>query len=135
MQTTLKSGTYRRSHSLVSAWTTSFLCVTVLAGYAWGQGKPTDPAPKAKAKPPVKVQPAPKDAGGVAVKDKVKPAPRTPNRRRAGSTFQADPNAKWACDQQTVALEPVWRGDKQLTFTFNIRNEGTADLKIKARGG
>jgi hypothetical protein len=46
-----------------------------------------------------------------------------------------NPNAKWACDNQTVTLEPVWRGNKPLTFAFNIRNEGTEDLKIRARGG
>ncbi len=49
--------------------------------------------------------------------------------------FKMDPNAKWACANSTVTLEPVWRGDKKLTFEFDILNEGTADLKIKARGG
>ena len=46
-----------------------------------------------------------------------------------------DPNAKWVCEQPLAVAEPVWRGDKAVTFNFNIRNEGTADLKIKARGG
>jgi hypothetical protein len=46
-----------------------------------------------------------------------------------------DPNAKWACDKTVVELEPVWRGKDRLTFPFDIRNEGTADLRFRARGG
>jgi hypothetical protein len=46
-----------------------------------------------------------------------------------------DAGAKWACDQQTLSVAPVWRGAEDLTFNFDIRNEGTADLRIKARGG
>jgi hypothetical protein len=46
-----------------------------------------------------------------------------------------DPGAKWACDQQTVSVPPVWRGAEDPTFNFDIRNEGTAALRIKAVGG
>ena len=56
-------------------------------------------------------------------------------KRKRSTSFTMNPDAKWACDLQTVKLEPVWRGDKALTFTFFVRNEGTADLQIKARGG
>ncbi len=56
-------------------------------------------------------------------------------KRRSKRKFQMNPDAKWACDQQTAALEPVWRGEKTLTFPFLIRNEGTADLQIRAKGG
>lgn len=42
---------------------------------------------------------------------------------------------KWACDRQTVTAEPVWRGQRGVTFDFDIRNEGTAPLVIKAQGG
>ncbi|MCK4624816.1 MAG: hypothetical protein KAV00_05870 [Phycisphaerae bacterium] len=45
-----------------------------------------------------------------------------------------NPNTKWACDQTTVTLDPVWKG-KPLVFNFNIRNEGTANLHIRAKGG
>ena len=51
------------------------------------------------------------------------------------SEFPMNPDAKWACDQQTVVLNPVWRGQERLSFTFLIRNEGTADLQIRAKGG
>lgn len=51
------------------------------------------------------------------------------------SAPKTDPRPKWVCDQQTATAEPVWRGQSSLTFSFNIRNEGTADLKINARGG
>ena len=49
--------------------------------------------------------------------------------------FQMDSGAKWSCAQQAMTVEPTWRGAKAVTFSFDIRNEGTADLKIKARGG
>ncbi len=51
------------------------------------------------------------------------------------ATAEAAAQPKWACDQQTVAVDPVWRGKSSLTFPFEIRNEGTADLKINAKGG
>ena len=51
------------------------------------------------------------------------------------SEFPMNPDAKWACDQQTVVAKPVWRGQERLSFTFLIRNEGTADLQIRAKGG
>lgn len=56
--------------------------------------------------------------------------------KRVGrSSFAPDPNAKWACAKRTVELDPVWRGHQQLTFAFDIKNEGTADLRIRAKGG
>ncbi len=56
-------------------------------------------------------------------------------KRKSKRKFQMNPDAKWACDQQSATLEPVWRGEMTLTFPFLIRNEGTADLRIRARGG
>ena len=58
-----------------------------------------------------------------------------PGKRHSAQTLKPDPNAKWACEAPTQTQKPVWRGDKKLTFTFHIRNEGTADLQIKAKGG
>lgn len=60
---------------------------------------------------------------------------RTPRASRRSTSFEPDPNAKWACEETTVELPPVWAGKPKLTFDFNIRNEGTADLKIRAKGG
>lgn len=51
------------------------------------------------------------------------------------SALPAIPSPRWGCDQQTVTAEPVWRGQTDPTFTFHIRNEGTADLRINATGG
>lgn len=51
------------------------------------------------------------------------------------SDFPMNPGAKWACDRQTVTADPVWRGQGEVAFTFHIRNEGTADLQIRAKGG
>jgi len=60
---------------------------------------------------------------------------KRPSKRRSAKKFAPDPNAKWACEAPTQTEKPVWRGDKKLTFTFHIRNEGTADLRIRAKGG
>ena len=111
----------------------SVLCLVVFTGLTSAQQ--TTPAPKPKAEPSAK----PKAKSVVTPKGK--PAPKITPKRRVGraskkdAKFVMDPNAKWACDKQTVALEPTWRSNKPITFTFDIRNEGTADLKIKARGG
>ncbi len=59
--------------------------------------------------------------------------PRTA--RDQGPTFELDENAKWVCEKTTVDLEPVWQGEKNLTFRFDIMNTGTAPLKIKGKGG
>lgn len=91
-----------------------------------------------KSKPPAEKEKADqsKDPTKDTSKAERKKKSRTQSPRRAKrSTFEMDPNAKWACDQTKVTLAPVWRGDQKLTFRFDIRNEGTADLKIKAKGG
>lgn len=84
------------------------------------------------------------------VKPKVKPDPKAKSRakakanaarraaakkRKTKSRFEFNPDAKWVCEQQTATLEPVWRGESTLTFPFLIRNDGTADLRIRAKGG
>lgn len=79
---------------------------------------------KASPKPP-KAKPQSGCGGGKKV---------SPKRRGMKTSLTPDPNTKWACDQTTVTLEALWRG-KPMVFAFEIRNEGTADLKIKARGG
>lgn len=40
----------------------------------------------------------------------------------------------WVCPEPKLTTDPVWRG-QQIECAFMIRNEGTADLKIKAKGG
>jgi hypothetical protein len=55
--------------------------------------------------------------------------------RNTNASFAPNPNAKWACDNTEVTHEPVWRGMKDLTFSFDIRNAGTEDLRIRAKGG
>ena len=44
------------------------------------------------------------------------------------------PHPRFVCKQQDITADPVWQGEK-LDFTFEIRNEGEADLQIKIRGG
>ena len=143
--------------SLQRALGLGFLCVTVFAGYARAQAVPAVPepvdkvdqvdkpeaAPKAevtaqaeppaKTEPPPKAQPPAKSKAQKAGKGAAKSRGAKKRTKRAPMTM--DPGAKWACNNTTVTLKPVWRGEEKLTFNFNIRNEGTADLRIKARGG
>lgn len=131
------------------------LGVALSGGQALGWWEPAPPAPKSPAKPDAAVKPETDPPTTQKIKAEVKPkAPANlkaraklkaklqasrqaavkKNRKRS-TGFTMNPDAKWACDLQTVKLEPVWRGDKAITFTFFVRNEGTADLQIKARGG
>jgi len=111
------------------ALTVVVTCLAVFAGYALaqtgtiGNPRPRSPEISSKAKP----------VGGAASKAEVGSAQEATGSGDSGST--TNPQPKWACDQQTVTAKPVWRGEKSLTFAFNIRNEGTADLQIKATGG
>ena len=41
---------------------------------------------------------------------------------------------RWVCPNANVTIDPLWRGE-QIACSFVIRNEGTADLDIKAKGG
>lgn len=135
-----------------------FLCRADGAGYACAQSAPHDPATKVKLdgesgngadvrqasglEANASPLPRAKNSPRVLAKPKPRTVPTlekrtTPNARKRPpiSKFTMNPNAKWACDKETVALDPVWRGNQQLTFGFDIRNEGTADLQIKAKGG
>ncbi len=97
----------------------------------------TEPDPQAKEK----ATPAKRE------NDKAKPRPRRPVRTRAtrgargaararGRQLTPDENAKWSCDTLHATAEPIWRSSgKSVDFVFNIKNEGTADLHIRAKGG
>jgi len=133
-RTKLDSSATRFTHSRIPgrlpALTVVVTCLAVFAaGYALAQtgtiGSPGRASPEitSKAKP----------GGGAASKAKVGSAQEATGSGDSGST--TNPRPKWACDQQTVTAKPVWRGEKNLTFAFKIRNEGTADLQIKATGG
>lgn len=162
MQTALEQKTPGRGSSLASVVGVSFLCMGVLAGNTFAQSAPSKPEPKSifeeKAKAAPKTEPAtsakskpaleaklrsiPKDAANTKTRATPQPkrqlktrGPTKVDKRRRRASFTMNPDAKWACDQQTVTLPPVWRGNQQLTFGFDIRNQGTADLKIRARGG
>jgi hypothetical protein len=95
------------------------------------------PKPKAKSAPKQKAQGQvkPKSGPGSQTAPKGPTVRRSTRGSRRDAGFVMNPNAKWACDQQTQTLEPVWRSNKGLTWTFEIRNEGTSNLQIKARGG
>ena len=107
------------------------------------------PEPQSEAKPTVKPKPKPKPKpkGKTITQDKPKPKPKakakddSKAKPKSGcgsgdgkSAMAENPEARWVCEQTTVTKDPIWQG-KPLTFAFEIRNEGTADLKIKARGG
>ena len=123
-----------RSLGLASVFYASFLCVALCGGYALGQSEPSTPPPGSK------------PGAASAIESTRKPMPKPIKRRKAvhgrsvrtgprSRKFAMNPNAKWACDKQAVTLEPVWRGGEALKFEFDIRNEGTENLKIRAKGG
>ena len=140
MQNSATSGRVRRRFAAVGTLWIGLLCVGVGGSYALAQNT-VPPKPKAKAAPKQKAQEQVPPKGQPKVVPKSKTAPkgggvRQINRgRRQDPGFVMNPNAKWACDQQTMTLEPVWRGSQALTWNFDIRNEGTSNLQIKARGG
>ena len=141
----------------------SLACAALLAGYSPAHAQVLDPVPKEKpkAEPEVGPQPDPNARRRTPTRrrPKTKPVRRatasaeerkargglqsttvgrsvgSKRRRPAKTAFKADPNAKWVCDKQTVVHESIWRGRRTLTYEFFIKNEGTADLRIKATGG
>ena len=130
-------GTLSRTPSHRSAVFACALCVALpglglLGGHALAQPQPPTPVPAStsNAAPTIESKPnvQPKRKG------KAIPTPSAKRRPRA-STFAMNPNAKWACDKPTVTQGPTWRGAKNLTFEFDIRNDGTEDLRIRAKGG
>ena len=140
MQHSTKSGKVRRRFAPHRTLWIGLLCMGVFSAYALAQNtappKPkAKPAPSEKAKEQVPPKEQPKGTPGA------KAAPKGASIRQHGRNYKRDagfvmnPDAKWACDQQTVTLEPTWRANKPLTFPFEIRNEGTANLQIKAKGG
>ena len=142
MQGTLESTAPVRASRWMRVAGIGLLCTAFCATCAWGQLQPVGPAPDSKPAATPKDQPGPSVKPGVPTtqpvpkaKPKRKTKPRPRKRAPKKAQYKPDPNAKWACDQMTVELPPVWRGKKKLTFSFDIRNEGTANLRIGARGG
>ena len=117
------------------AWS-GLLCVGLLSGQAFA--RPRSVVEKDKSTPSASAKTVDPKTGAEAT---AKPVPDGKVvRKRIDTTvrdhpFELDSNAKLVCDQTTVTAEPVWQGLKKLTFTFHLRNAGTADLKIKAKGG
>lgn len=113
----------------------SALCVVLLAGYAQAQ---TIPTKKAKRHSISARKPAP------PASDQERP-PATPKSKAGGGCGHAehqprkgpvvpDSGAQWSCAQPIVTAEPVWVGSR-VEFVFKIKNEGTSELRIKAKGG
>ena len=100
--------------------------------------KPTppdaQPVPPSDGDRPVLPMPDPREAKPEQGKKKAGCGSDDGKKKKGSDTLSEDENARWACDITTVNLEPVWSG-AQITFGFDIRNEGTAPLKIKAKGG
>lgn len=104
---------------------TALIATLITIGPAFAQ---SDPSLAARKPDPV----ARKKSAATKRNVKGKPSPRG---RGKAPVMQMNPDAKWACDKTTVTKEPVWRGPKGVSFEFDIRNEGTAPLQIRAKGG
>ncbi|MBN1511080.1 MAG: hypothetical protein JXB13_03625 [Phycisphaerae bacterium] len=133
---------FRSGHQRIRrpAVTWGLLLTWAMVATAWADPPTTQPAVSPAAQTPKQKadEPAPKPGTPAQVRE---PAGRTPKPAPQGaraprSEYPPDPNAKWACDKTEVVLEPMWRGtNTTVSFDFTIRNEGTAELKIKAKGG
>ena len=113
----------------LQALTVVVACVALFVGYAMAQTGKTAGSVPASTEVTSKAGPT----GGATSKAEAGSAKEAAGSLDSGTMVK--PRPKWACDQQTVTAKPVWRGEKNLTFPFKIRNEGTADLQIKAAGG
>lgn len=105
----------------------TLLGVAMMAGLVFAQPQPKDAGKKAEPKAVKRVIPK-------------KPLKRASNpgalrKKSSRRPMQMDENAKWACENTTITLEPIWRGPKGIECSFDIRNDGTAPLHIQARGG
>lgn len=58
----------------------------------------------------------------------------TPDPTPSAKSTKGGASPRWVCAESNLTTDPVWSG-QQIECAFMIRNEGTADLKIKARGG
>jgi len=53
-----------------------------------------------------------------------------------GGALQPNPDVRLVCDQMEVTAAPAWRTPTStMDFEFEIRNEGTEVLQIRAKGG
>ena len=131
------------------------ICILALAVFSspasgWWQTPTTPPTSPPKTEPAAKPKTTPatidkskagddsqakaKARAERAAKAKANRAAAT-KKKKGKPKLEMNPNAKWVCDQQAATLEPVWRNNETLVFAFSIRNEGTADLEIRAKGG
>jgi len=129
LESSATSFTQSRIPGNLPALAVAAACLAVFAGYALAQTGTIGSSGPGSSEITSKAGPV----GGATSKAEVGSAQEATGSVDSGST--TNPRPKWACNQQTVTAEPVWRGEKSLTFAFNIRNEGTADLQIKATGG
>ena len=152
----LGMGRRRCDIALVAAATT--VTVFVLAGVAFAQ-PPNDP--KQNQPPPPAEQPKTEGADKPAVPpaapvtDVPPPKPACGDQgivpgwaermeafekssQEAKRSTDASPGKeggpRWVCERPIIVVQPVWSGEA-LVCDFPIRNEGTEDLVIKARGG
>lgn len=133
---------FRSGHQRIRrpAVTLGLLLTWALVATAWADPPTTQPAasPTTQASGRKNDETAPTRRTPAQVREPAgqttKPAPQ--GARAPRSEYPPDPNAKWACDKTEVVLEPMWRQtNSTVNFDFTIRNEGTADLKINAKGG
>ncbi|MFH0980877.1 MAG: hypothetical protein V2A79_04990 [Planctomycetota bacterium] len=121
------------------AWTVA-LCWAVVASYAFAQPTPPEPQAQQRSEPPVQpavelpAPPVPETTSQPTDRPEGQPPAKSGCGGGQGGDLQPNEGAKWVCAQPTILLEPVYSG-ASLTCEFQIRNEGTADLDIKAKGG
>lgn len=127
------------------------LCVALMASCALAQQAPPKKAPtnstKQRSPKAANNSEKPKATGKAQTTSKTKVAGKEkkkagskgcgaskPKKKGAHLPIVPNPDAKWSCDKKTVDVGDVW-ADNSMEFVFTIKNEGTADLRFKARGG
>lgn len=115
------------------------LAAALLLGFsasaAWAQKLP----PAAQAQPATAAQDQPAAKPGVDSKNPTtQPAGKgcgNVNTRGWTPTVKTEgPQPKFVCQQPTIELGPVWRGES-LVYHFEIANEGEGPLEVLLKGG
>jgi len=124
---------YRRRPGPAFAGLTAVLCAALMTSLAVAQQSPKSVSGTSSAKAAVqKDKPVtPPAKAKIKAKKEGCGGGTVPSQ---GMSLEPVAGARYACEQPIVNLEPVWSGGS-MEFVFTIKNEGTADLNIKAKGG
>ncbi len=125
------------------AWSAA-ACLALMVGTAAAQQNPAPKKTKINPGAAAQRKVAPKN---VETKPDVTVKPKSKAKGMAGKSgcgssgagadltpVTGGPQPLWACGEPVCTIDPIWSGER-IECVFMIRNEGQADLNIKAKGG